>query len=770
MYTSSASGTAQPVRSPFSAVSKVVEFGWSDRWLRACVLLALALQVWTLTRLDGYQLADSVEYMDRAEQFVRGESLDGATVRSFAFSALLAPIFALLRWFAVDEPRVAVGMVRVLVMLLGTLGLVASARTAARALGRAAGLGCAFVIACCPIYLRYSIEPLSASAAFAATAIGTWHLFGAGGFARGVRAGAWLGAAILMAFQCIPIALALFAVSLAARARRDWRFCAGWSAGFVLLVLVQCALDKLVYGSFGASLGAYIVENVGYNLAGLLTRVGLHEWSQSLYRAIAELDRGEGAEVGGAGATIRSRASPWFYFAQAPREAFAWPALALLVLGLVRLLWRGGALGIACALVLAGNLVFMSVKGEKTFRLWMPLLPCLGLCAGAGIGWLHGERAWRRAAVALACAATLVGALWIARAQNLRKYGGYWRAIELVNERARGENADPAAPQTVCSVYHWATQFRAGRGVDPIKLPHHLEQWKSLDETARAACLRQLGTYEWVIGHLQAFQQDRGLMQVLNDRYAIVDVLYERAVYEEMAPIYVLRVKEHAPGARTFFELHDGVDPAAYQAALARPASVDYRRRMSDGTVQQIVLLGWEVEQGSAAQQREGLFWITYHWFAGPLAGKNYTIADRFTDPRDGSFQNNHAPAYGCLPTSEWKPGSILRESWLLALPRDPIEFGGPWRRGTRLPVGLWIALQEYDASDQVVGGLVPFRASGANPYPRGKRLDPASKRDGRRWSDDGFMQIGGFALPLQESWRVPDDGSVIPEFGAAPE
>jgi hypothetical protein len=783
VYTTSATGQTRASRSPFPGPSSPLgggaesgaEFGWRDPWLRACVLLALALQAWTLSRVEGYQLADSVEYMDRAEQFVRGESLHASTVRSFAFSALLAPVFALLRLFAVDEPRIAVGLVRALVVLLGTLALVTSARIAARALGRAAGLGCAFAIACCPIYLRYSIEPLSASAAFCACSYGTWHLFGGGGFARGLRAGAWLGAAVLMAFQCIPIALALFVVAFFARVRRERAFCAGWVVGFGVLLLVQCFLDQLVYGAFGSSLWAYVVENAGYNIAGLLNRAGLRDWSEAVYRRIAELDQGIGAQVGAAGTAMRSRTPPWWYFVELPRQAFAWPALALLALGLVRVLARGRALGAACAFALAANLLVMSTKGEKTFRLWMPLLPYLGLCAGAGIAWLHGAtvagtRTWRRALVALLCVATLGGALRIAASQNLRKFGGYWRAIELVNAAARRENATPAAPQTVCSVYHWATQFRAARGVQPIKLPHHLEQWKSRSFTddARAACLRELGTFEWVIGHLQVFEQDRALMQVVNDRYAIVDVLYDRTAYEEMAPIYVLRVKERAPGARTFFELHTGVDAAAYQAALAQPTSVDYRRRTSDGAVQQIVLLGWDVERGTPEQQRAGLFWITYHWFAGPLAGRNYTVADRFTDPRDGSFQNNHAPAYGCLPTSEWRPGSILRETWLLELPHDPVEFGGPWRRGTRLPIGLWVALPEYDAQDQVVGGLVPFRASGTNPYPRAKRFDPASKRDGRRWSDDGFMQIGGFALPLPASWRLPDDGRVIPEPGAA--
>jgi hypothetical protein len=559
-------------------------------------------------------------------------------------------------------------------------------------------------------------------------------------------------------------------------------FCAGWATALLGFVLAQCVLDQLVYGTFGASLGAYVVENVGYNVASLLQRIGLRDWARSLYEAVAALDRGEGVVADAANAQLRSLKSPWFYFLELPRQGMAWPAIALIALGLLRNLLRPTWITCSFLALLAANVLFMSLKGEKTFRLWMPLLPFLCVYAGAGVAGLcalgsarSGFRAGatrvaglRAGGLALLLSAVVILSLGVLRAQNLRKYGGYWRAIDCVNQSARESGAGPLAPQTVASVYHWATQFRSGNAVLPVKLPHHLDQWKVLGASERAECIAQLSTYEWVIGHLQAFRQDRALMQTVNDRYAIEQVIYERAAFEEMDPIYVLRAREHAPGARRFFEVFEAADPGAYQAALAQPVSVDYRRRMSDGGVQQVVLLGWDVERETPRNEREGLFWITYHWYAGPLGGHDYTIADRFTDPRGGAFQNNHAPAYGCLPTSEWKPGAILRESWLLRLPPDAIEFGGPWRRGTRLPIGLWIALPEYDATENVVGGLVPFRASGTNPYPRGKTLDPAAKKAGRRWSDDGFMQVGGFALPLAPEWRLPDDGSTLAEPGAS--
>ncbi|MDP6368814.1 MAG: hypothetical protein QF615_04330, partial [Planctomycetota bacterium] len=67
-----------------------------DRGLLALLLVVAVLAGFSWQILEGYQLADSVEYMERAQAFVAGdEVVDSEAIRSFGFIALLTPFFGL---------------------------------------------------------------------------------------------------------------------------------------------------------------------------------------------------------------------------------------------------------------------------------------------------------------------------------------------------------------------------------------------------------------------------------------------------------------------------------------------------------------------------------------------------------------------------------------------------------------------------------------------------------------------------------------------------
>ncbi|MDP6739936.1 MAG: hypothetical protein QF404_07980, partial [Planctomycetota bacterium] len=89
------------------------------------VLLAittLALQFGTWINLDGYQLADSVEYMERAQAVVRNQSvIDSQQIRSFGFSALLAPLFLASDLLGIEDLQPVIAAIRLLQMGLGLL-------------------------------------------------------------------------------------------------------------------------------------------------------------------------------------------------------------------------------------------------------------------------------------------------------------------------------------------------------------------------------------------------------------------------------------------------------------------------------------------------------------------------------------------------------------------------------------------------------------------------------------------------------------------------
>ena len=74
----------------------------SRRALRWVLIVVLCLQLLSWSALEGYQLADSVEYMERARNLAIGQEVrvEGA-VRSFGFSLLLTPVFWVASWFVV---------------------------------------------------------------------------------------------------------------------------------------------------------------------------------------------------------------------------------------------------------------------------------------------------------------------------------------------------------------------------------------------------------------------------------------------------------------------------------------------------------------------------------------------------------------------------------------------------------------------------------------------------------------------------------------------
>src|SRR5437867_10667362 len=87
------------------------------RLLLACVL---ALQLFSWWTTDGYQIADSVEFMERARIFCRGEQMvDAGAIRPFGFSSLLVPFFVVADWLGLLDQRPVVWGICLLQMLLG---------------------------------------------------------------------------------------------------------------------------------------------------------------------------------------------------------------------------------------------------------------------------------------------------------------------------------------------------------------------------------------------------------------------------------------------------------------------------------------------------------------------------------------------------------------------------------------------------------------------------------------------------------------------------
>ena len=757
--------------------------------LGLAVGLVLVAQILTLGQFEGYQLADSVEYLDRAASVARGEPLDPSTARSFAFSALLVPIAALGEYAGLP-PAAVIALARAMQIAFACLALVVVGRTAARGFGRETGsfgwyaVCGALALGLQPVFLRWSVTPLAASASALFVALAFARLErtrrASEGLARaGAVAGLWFGASILVAYQNFLLLFAAVPVLLIAGPWRRLAHLVGFALGILAMLLAQGVLDWATYGSFASSLLVYLEGNVIGSLVRVLHKLGFTEQGYALYDLFfAEIAPGESSP---SARPLRSIQPETWYQDQLLVVGMAFAFVALLVAGALRSLVRPNWFATLVVIALAANVAVMTTKGAKSYRLWMPLMPLFAWLATYGAAPLiecaasrvcGARRLLARGALA---ALLLFGAVEGARVlgrENLRTFGDYWRAIDHVSRVSSGAEG----PVRVASAYDWGVRWRQPAFMELRKLPHHLDRWDDLDDAQRQELLASLADLDWFLAHWQTVTQDPAIVAALNERFEIAESFHDQEHAIETGPVLVLRRRTGAERARTFYEVFrdtgpgEANEPGAYQARIQHPISVDYRRVEPDGTLQ-MVLLGFDVEPGACGGDQA---WVTLHWYAGPLAGRDFTIVSRFTDGRGGAWQDNHDACYGAHPTSSWEPGTIVRETRLSLIrwnaPGAPgqtgaPEFGGAWRRGDAIPIQFWLAIASFDENGAATSGLNPFRSSAAGPISKRPVAGGFASDQGRRWSADGLFQAGGFDLAVPALRRLPDDGRTLAEL-----
>jgi len=760
-----------------------------DAGLRWLLVLTLVLQLWAWSRLEGYQLADSVEYMDRAHAAATGAELQGRqAVRSFAFSLVFLPMFALADWIGLEDLRPLVYVGRWIQMAFGLALVGATVRLGARLGGRATGWAAGALIALNPVFLRYSVSPVAGIAAALFVALGIERTLWSTGRRSALIGGLWLGAAVLCSYKSLLVVFVLLGWTVL---RDRWKGRVGWlglGGGVLVACGVQALLDRLVYGRWGGSLFGWFMNNVFSRIVDWSWRV--HEATSGALSAKARAlalwfyerqNAFMGYYLDSSHLERRQRRGGEWYFENLT-EMLVWPVIVLVALGLLRTIRRPRTRGFACALVVVAFVIVTSTKGDKSFRLWLPILPLIAVLGATGFGLVRGpQRAMpiRRPLAWLLVALSLPLGMRSFVAANPHEHGSYWRAVDWLNRRATTEGG--GEPVQLGAAYHWAVFLRAAPGVELRKSPYSLLSWSEPpdapgDETAderRRAIRAYLASLDALIVHLPLLASRPGLMDTINDRFGVEAVFYEQDRNAGIGPVYVLTRREPDGGGRRFFTLSADAEAPAFRSERGFDRPVAFGTTHG-GRDERLTLLGWEIEPLPG----DGLYWLTYHWRSETGLSRDWRIIDRATAPdAHNSFQNNHWPAYGVLPTSTWKPGWIVSESFAFlpsgrpfAIDSGYLPLGGPYRRGDLLPLSLWIGVFVEDDEGAIVERMEPLGAPGS-PIGGPGRLgsDPYRRwlRHGHLWSKDDLFEVGRFFLPVEDRARVPDDGRPLTYAGA---
>jgi hypothetical protein len=661
-----------------------------------------------------------------------------------------------------------------------------------------------FLVGTNPAFLTYCAMPISGIFAAVCIGFGLESLWERGNARREWIGALWLAAAVLMIYQCALVVATIAACILLRDRRAAWRALRTLAIALLLALVLQFLLDRVVYGSYGASLGTYLMQKGGGLASSICWRLAkvthlefLQHWAIALSRAVfvsqGSLD--PAAALGGDGGVLRSKQPFGWYFTHLP-QMLVWPVLALFLCALWRALRRPSWIASFAWLVFGANLLVMSFNPSKDFRLWLPLLPFVApLCAWGGrFGWSAlGERSsaarentfWRRGfTLALAGSSALL-ALTPFLQLNRREFGGYWKAMDCVNElaassfpsrRAEAEHSIEGAPPAKVRVafdYNWAVFQRESPLVELVKLPSQLSLWDSasLSHARKQELLALLPGYDLLVVHDPILRTNPDLHEWISRHYQVCQALYDQRTYAEgLGPIYVLARREGRLHENLTLEVAPEPDPDGFVRAHGLERGPVFARE--DGS-ERLELLGFEYR----TLPPEGLGWITYHWYSPTGLHTPWTLLDRLTSlDEKNAWQNNHGPAWSTLPSEHWPASTRVSEGYLVVPSAEPFAaelpyrpLGGGYRRGDLLPIRLWLRIVQYEKDekgqdkDNVLDHLPPLRSSPKEPLtPSGDGTFQSP--DGTLWSNDDMLHVGNFFTPVQAAARVPDDGRPLPE------
>ena len=650
---------------------------------------ALALYVWS--SIEGYNLADSVETMAIADRIVRHGELAAGTrsVRPAALPLLYAPFIYVDKWLTgLADQRIAFPLARGFQALLSVVFVWATVRLATRVAGPRCAVAAGVLAAVNPIFLRHAVDPLPGLAAGTLFAVGLERLIERGSFRRALLGGLCIGGAMIIAYKVLPLAGALFLVLLA---RDRWKHRAGWlglGTGMLVGLGIGCLIDGLIYGVFGLSLSNYLAYNIFVTVYPVLSGLGLRDaaaWlasAASLYygtQTQADPDKLE--------ARIEGHSSATWYVTHS-LDFLVWPALLLVLIGVVRSVRRPGW---ATSVILFSTVAFaavLSAKHSKEYRLLLPALPLIATLGGLGWVLLAGPVPRTARSFSAAVLLLVAGVLGVRQFQESmpRGYGAYPQAAEWINRRTSEE--DSVQFSAACTPHNML--FRTSARQKSYGLRRQLLDWPT-ELTAsyvRPVVLREWDRLTWMIVYGVTLGKRAGLRAEIDRAFELDAAFYDRGHHwPSQGPLYVFRNRKRGGGTDRLFVRRPEVNPVEWRQEHHFGRAIQFERRGVSPT-QVLNLLGSEMFEVPGS----GLLALRLHWTVATHLDTVFTVVVRIT-ANDGA-----QVARGRLPVSfegkgpeDWQPGEVVVDTRLLGIKAEILrQHGGLREVKLSVDAGPW--------------------------------------------------------------------------------
>jgi 4-amino-4-deoxy-L-arabinose transferase-like glycosyltransferase len=730
--------------------------------VRLVLLMTAALLGFVWWNNEGYNLADSIEYVHLARKVVDGQAFAAghSAVRPPLYPALLSPFVFAVDWLAGGDMRYGLGAITAFQALLSLLMVFTAIRLGALVGGRSCGIAAGVILAFNPVFLRYSMDPLSDMAAgiFLAVSLERVLIVGrtpAERRRRGLVGGLSAGLSMAVSFKMIPACVALGVLVLL---RDRWGRRQTWimgALGVIGILALHVSLDRIFYGVWAKSLVNYLIYNVDNVAPKLLRKLGMPEQAAHLRQWMLGLFGHEAASTEtviayqSAVIAVQQRGF-WWYVQELWSLRLAW-FLPLVGLGVLRYVRRPRWTLSILVLVVCAHLVVLSGKSSKDFRLWLALLPPVAVLAAYGWTALCGEAREGGGAVRRVVSVGLLLVLgWVGveryLAQEPRKHGNFWQAIEWIDDQMEGRDG----PVTVGSSYEWAVFFRHSPRLrikhstfslaawsDPPPEPRHPQVSKMI-----ARRLHELSQMEWLILHETAIVNSSSLAGAINAHFTIKAAFFEEGNDDGLGPVYVMHKKRRSSRWRPMFLRIPAEDGARLIEGMdSEPEGLaHWSNPRADGESLTLMRVRYEELPGS------GLGWMSLVWRTETGLSREYATrlygvlegpggglvlgplvpAPRWQRRGDWPWRRNFLRPY--LEPADLRPGDWIVEGFLVDVSRERLE-------SLPGPVQAWVGARERRGpgakGDVLLDLVVPGSTGEDRPSSRGiARLGPLMVRD----------------------------------------
>lgn len=745
--------------------------------------MAVAVAVASLPGRSGWALADAAEYLDSAMRVESGRPLPVESLRPFFLSALLTPLFRAARVFGSADGSEIVTIVTAAMIATSGFAAVATYLFAERLFGAGPAVCAGLLLAVNRVFnfwspLVMADVPCAALVAAAATAA-----LGAPTPRRALTMGALLGGAVLFKYQAmLPGSVLLIALPFLWRGTpKKLRLYAAVAGGLILAMFVQSTLDLVARRPFGATLHAWIRDNVVYlGIGRLAPYIRPIVGTEAIETWVRSWGIPANYSVWSAASVDSRFTMPFGHYWTRRFDLLTWIEIVFLFVGVVVSLRRRTRGAWLPALVVGAAAYALSTKGHKEFRLWLPVAPFFFTLVGLGfaesLAWILERAARTAVAVATVTLAqspvAIVGGIPLQAAfarnpvlkqllvgdadslelrrtpegkptekargwrpwqllpepPNPRDFSGYARATDWLNENApRGARVSAA----------WAWQFSFRLRPDlVVALPRvQLDRFVRATHQVQCELVALVSSLDYYVTHLSALNDSPALFDEIDAEFTTA-AIFDDPVFDENLDSVVLFARRR-PSDRPDPWMRVLSEEEAAEALARAPAD----RRVQFGTIDAGIDAPTPLVESLACDlDREGLLrgriWARILWRV-PENAAPISSAPRFqlsvTNAREERCGAGYDVGYGRVPMSQWKPGTVIEQRVPIRPPRSYVDFLATRREGAAMSLDLWMGVDRMSAG--------PVRRAVGVTFPR--MLDTARARH-RAFGD---VHLGGLDL-----------------------